>query len=63
MESKKIKLPKLEQFKENVEHLESLFNDRISEMHNVKGAQAERQAFCYYRSLLWDIKREILGSI
>ena len=41
---------------ELVSDLDNLFGDRIAEMHEVKGGQCERHAFCYYRSKVWDIR-------
>lgn len=39
--------------------LESDFNERISELYEVQGGQAERHAFCYYRKQLWEIKYQL----
>lgn len=40
---------------ENLQKLESSLQDRISEYHEVKGMQAERHAFCYYRIYVWNV--------
>jgi len=39
---------------EYMKNLESLLNERISDLHNVDGEQADRHAFCYYRQKLWN---------
>jgi hypothetical protein len=42
--------------------LEKLFDDRISELHNLSGAaqgqflQGARHTFCYYRDFAWKIR-------
>ena len=47
---------KREDCAEVIEELESLIQDKISELHNVKGAQTERHAYIYYRALVWKLK-------
>ena len=41
---------------DNLEILVNLFQDKISELHKVKGGQYERHAFIYYRNLVWKIQ-------
>lgn len=46
---------------EDLDSLESLFNDKISELHKVKGMQSERHSFIYYRSLIWSVKNTLIN--
>ena len=52
----KSKALKITEINEGLEKLESMFQEKISELHKVKGGQTERQVFCYYRSIVWDLK-------
>lgn len=54
---KKIDDGTVEDFNTMVKELSNRLTERISELHEVKGGQAERHAFSYYRSLLYDIQR------
>jgi len=51
---------------EEIDGLEKLLSDRISELHNLCGKingttlQAERHAFILYRNTLWDIRNKII---
>lgn len=47
---------KKEDCAEILDELESLIQEKISELHNVKGAQTERHAYIYYRALVWQLK-------
>ncbi len=49
----------LDEAKESIIYLETMFNSRIVEMNNVKGEQAERHAFLYYREIIWKLKTEL----
>lgn len=40
---------------EILKDLEELFDDRIIELNDVKGMQADRHAFILYRNKLWEI--------
>ena len=44
---------------ENIEKLERLLDERIGELHEVKGMQQCRHAYIYYRSILWAIRDEV----
>lgn len=46
---------KKERALEELAELEKELTDRIAETHNVKGVQAERHAFCYYRKRVWKV--------
>jgi len=41
---------------EQINDLDELLTERISELHEVKGMQQCRHAYVYYRSLLWGIR-------
>jgi len=49
--------------KDQIDELESLLTERISELHEVKGYQESRHVFIFYRKLLWDIKRYLIDNI
>ncbi len=57
------RLNKMLQYEDTIEdilkRLENLFDDKIKELHDVKGHQTERHAFAYYRSLVWQIMRQL----
>jgi len=54
---------KIQELIEDVEIINMLFNERISELHKVAGGQCERHAFTYYRSLLNEIKYKLRGEL
>jgi hypothetical protein len=61
-----IKKPKngkiIAEMQEELKTLSNTLSDRISEYHEVKGGQAERHAFCYYRSYVWRLQ-ELVNKI
>lgn len=46
---------------ELISDLSSFFDERISELHEVKGGMKDRHAFIFYRSILWQI-RDVIKS-
>lgn len=44
---------------EELRDLEKMLQDRISELHEVKGMQQCRHAYIFYRNQLWSIKKHI----
>ena len=58
MEKKKPKLD-LSEINDSIDKLSKCFDEKISELYQVKGGQTERHAFCYYRQLVWQIRDEI----
>lgn len=52
----------LSEINDMIEKLSKCFDEKISELHQVKGGQTERHAFCYYRQLVWSIKDNLNQS-
>ena len=46
-----------------VDDLEKLLTERISDLHEVRGGMQSRHAYCYYRSLLWEVKSILRDNI
>ena len=46
-----------------IDGLEKLLTERISELHQVKGAMQERHVFVFYRKLLWEAKHIISKNL
>ena len=46
-----------------VDDLEKLLTERISDLHEVRGGIQSRHAYCYYRSLLWEVKSILRDNI
>ena len=44
---------------ELIRDLSLFFDERISELHEVKGGMKDRHAFILYRSILWQIRDDI----
>ena len=44
---------------ERIKELDNLLTDRISDLHGVKGGQADRHAFVLYRMHLWGIRDKV----
>ena len=53
----------VQDFNEIIDSLEKLLTERITELHEVKGAMQSRHVFVFYRTLLWEAKYEIRDSI
>ncbi len=47
---------KANEFFRIIDELEKLLDDRISDLHEVRGGMQSRHTFCYYRKLLWEAK-------
>ena len=60
MKKKKEKTEKIEwNVEESIEILDELakyFDDRVSDLYQVKGGAAERHAFIFYRSRIWELQ-------
>lgn len=53
-------MTKEEKIKEAIsllDELSKLMDDRISDLHQVKGGMQARHAYCYYRKYVWEAKR------
>ena len=42
---------------EALSKLNDLLNSMISDLHNIKGHESERQRYIYYRDLVWAAQR------
>ena len=69
MKNKKVKTEKIEKIgitiEEVIEILDELhnyFDDRISDLYQVKGGAAERQIYLFYRSILTDAVEKLEGT-
>lgn len=51
-----IEKEKLEDAMAEIDRLEGLLTDMISDLHNVKGGMQARHTFMYYRDLAWRVK-------
>lgn len=52
-------MTKEEKIKEAIsllDELSKLMDDRISDLHQVKGGIQARHAYCYYRKYVWEAK-------
>ncbi len=47
---------RLKEVQDSIETLEKLLDERIADLHQVKGGMQSRHAYCYYRQLLWNAK-------
>jgi len=47
---------KVQEFFDTIAKLERLLDERIVDLHEVKGGMQSRHAYCYYRELLWTAK-------
>jgi hypothetical protein len=54
---------KITEVLDEIDFLSKLFNDRISDMHEVKGTMQARHAYILYRKLLWEIKESLLNAL
>jgi hypothetical protein len=61
MKNKKVKTEKIEKIGLNIEEaieildeLAKFFDDRVSDLYQVKGGAAERHNYIFYRSRVWD---------
>ena len=59
----KISADDLISFNESVHELEILLDERIVDLHEVKGAMQARHAYCFYREKLWEVKRYINENV
>lgn len=48
---------------DELDSLSKLFDERISDLHNVKGAMQARHAYIYYRRLVWDAMYKIRDEL
>lgn len=53
----------LKQIQGNIEALEKLLDERIVDLHQVKGGMESRHVFCYYRQLVWNIKLTLRDNV
>lgn len=57
---------KVKDFFNVIAELQKLLDERIVDLHEVRGGMQSRHAYCYYRKLLWeakDIMRDNLKEI
>lgn len=47
---------KVKDFFQVIADLEKLLDERIVDLHEVRGGMQSRHAYCYYRKLLWEAK-------
>jgi hypothetical protein len=47
----------------DIDYLSKLFDDRIADLHGMKGYVAVRHAHILYRKLLWEIKESMLNAL
>ena len=47
----------------DLDFLTKLLDDRISDLHNVKGGQQARHSYMLYRKYLWEIKAELHKAV
>lgn len=60
----KTQLPNEKQILDIIKELERLFDERISDYHQVKGVMHYRHNFVHYRSLLWKAQKWVeLGNV
>jgi len=48
---------------ENLDELEALLADRISDLYEIKGGMQARHCYIYYRSLVWRIANDVQSII
>ena len=46
-----------------LEDIDKILTERISDLHQIKGAMAERHSFIYYRKLICDLKDNLNKKI
>lgn len=51
-----IESEKVKDFFQVISDLERLLDERISDLHEVRGGMQSRHAYCYYRKILWEAK-------
>jgi flagellar motility protein MotE (MotC chaperone) len=49
----------LAEIEERLKQLNTLLTERISELHEVKGAMQARHAFIHYRGIVWEAQRTL----
>jgi len=59
----KISEEKLNESLDLIDELEELLDERIVDLHKVKGAIQARHAYCYYRARVWEIKSSLLHDL
>jgi hypothetical protein len=47
---------KVKDFFQVISDLEKLLDERVVDLHEVRGGMQSRHAYCYYRKLLWEAK-------
>ena len=52
----KIQKEDLENIIDNIDELSKLLDERIVDLHNIKGAMQARHAYIFYRKLVWNIR-------
>jgi nitrogen regulatory protein PII len=58
-----IKQKDLEETQEYLSTLEKHINELIVDLHDVKGAAAQRQLYVYYRTLVWNAKYTLRDKV
>jgi len=53
---------KLDNALEILDDLSKLFDDRVSDLYQVKGGMQSRHAFMFYREQVWNAMRELKQS-
>ena len=46
-----------------IQDLDDLLDDRIVDLHKLKGGQQARHAYILYRSKVWEIRDALLNSL
>lgn len=54
MAKETIKEEKVKEAVDLLEDLSRLLDERIADLHQVKGMMQSRRAYCYYRKYVWD---------
>jgi hypothetical protein len=58
-----IESEKVKDFFQIISDLENLLDERIVDLHEVRGGMQARHAYCYYRKLLWEAKYIIRDNL
>lgn len=60
--AKQSKEEKVSEALELLKRLEKLMDERIVDLHEIKGMMQARHAYCYYRKCIWEIQRVLEGK-
>ena len=48
---------------EDLKELGELMDERISDLHEIKGMMQARHAYVFYRKLIWELRDNFIGSL